>query len=770
MRKMDYFVPGRRTEGGHRPWALARYLQPMPAGVAAAYAEACTEPGEVVLDPFCQSEVVVREAVEAGRKAIAVNFNPAIVLAVRGRLAWPDPRELDAAVTRLGDSPKLGVPLREHLEGLYQTPCPRCHRPAVADHFVWDREKREPVERSYRCQACGSEGTAPVEPADLEALERIETRGFHYWYILDRVAPPGDEGRDQAQRLLNLYTPRNLYALASLLIKIETLFPQSALRDALKTVLLSCLDSCSSLHPPQGGEAPPRTSRPRPPQRFVERNVWRAFEAAYDGMRSCAPLAGIRLAEGAEEIVAPDLLALAEGGPPNVLIKAWTVRRLARELPSGSVTLILADPPRPDPYFWALSYLWSGWLFGPRAAAPFKPLLRRKRSDWDWYCRAMEATFRALRRLLKNGGRLVLAFAEEADAPRPRLEALLLAASGAGFDLEGLAYRPDGEDEYRLSFAKAAKSAVEEVPAAPDAEALARQMRAQAEAAAQEVLRERGEPLAWPWLHAAIYHRLSRSGLLRQAMAVDEEGFSPLDFAAQQVRTALEEAEGLVRLGELWWLKEPGRAARPLADRVEEAVCEVLREAPSREALERAIYARFPGLLTPEEGLIGACLGSYGREVEPGRWQLRAEDQLGRRERQREEVRAHLLELGKRLGFAVQADAEGFDVLWREDGQVAYAFVVLRTAILSDVLLARGKPSGAQRCIAIPEERASLVEFKLGHNPLLRRAVAEGRWQFVKWPYLAQLAQAREVTRHDLKKIMGLRPIVERAEAQIPLF
>jgi hypothetical protein len=76
------------------------------------------------------------------------------------------------------------------------------------------------VEKGYRCERCGSEGPASVDPTDLEALGRIETRGFHYWYIVDRVAPRGEDSREHAQKLLDLYTPRNLYALASLLIKI----------------------------------------------------------------------------------------------------------------------------------------------------------------------------------------------------------------------------------------------------------------------------------------------------------------------------------------------------------------------------------------------------------------------------------------------------------------------------------------------------------------------------------------------------------------------
>jgi len=811
MTKVNYFVPGKRKEA---EGPLARYLQPMPAGVATAYIKAWTEPDQIVLDAFCQSETVLSEAVQNGRKAIVVSFNPLTILAVRGHLtlraepqgeAWPDSRQMDAGFTRLRDSPKSGMRLREHLEALYSTPCPACHHPTVADYFVWDREREDPVEKGYRCELCRSEGLAGVEPADLETLDRIETRGFHYWYILDRVATRGQDSREQAQKLLDLYTPRNLYALVSLLIKIEALFPESPLQDAFKLILLTCLDSCSNLY---SAEDRARPHRLHPPARFLEPNVWRTFEAAYQGTRQgtrqWSPPPEMHLAKNLEEIVAPDLFAWAEGELPNVFLDARTVRSLAKGLPEASVALIVVAPPHPDPTFWSLSYLWSGWLLGPKAADYLKPLLGQKRTDWAWYQRAMMAAFRALYRVLQTQGRLVLVFVAEASA---LVEALLLAASGAGFEPEGLLYQPDDSDRYRLSFVKVTEPV--EVPSAPDVEALAGEIRRQAVVAAEEVLRERGEPLAFPWLRNAVYERLSHTDHLRQVLAVEEKSFSALDFVAEQVEVAIQEAEsGLVRLDvtaeegarlPLWWLREPEKAACPLGDRVEEAVREILQERLTldRQELEEATYPRFPGFLTPEETLIEACLESYAEEIAPGKWQLRTEDQGGYREDQRVQGVAQLIKLGQRLGYGIWLnpawrDLEGsklasfltieevgfdpgplasFDVLWYEEGTVHAAFVLTAKATLGHLLLKwEAGANEIYRYLVIPAERASLVDFKLRRNPLLREAVADGNWQIVKYCHLAWLVEAEEIDRHDLKKIVGLEPIIEQAEAQIPLF
>lgn len=736
MGSIDYFIPGKRRKA---IGPLARYVQPIPSEVALAYIESETSPDDIILDPFCCSETVVLEAIEAGRRVIAVNFNPVILLAIRALFERPG---LNEAITRLGDSPKMGITLREHLEGLYRTTCSGCGRSVIADSFIWDREIGEPVEVYYRCESCGREGTASVGAEDLEALERMETKGFHYWYILDRIAPRGDENREQARRLLDLYTPRNLYALASILIKIETLFPDSPLQESLKSILLFCLEACSSLNSPEGF-----VRSLRPPRQFVERNVWREFEEAHSKMRQWPVFPQVTLARSLEEVLSP-------GAEPNAFVGAITVRRLARRLPPESVSLIVIDPPRFDHFFWSISYLWSGWLFGHEATVALSPLLKQRRRDWDWYQRAMGAAFQALHRLLKGGGHLLLIFNTE---EQPFLEALILAASRAGFELEKPLYRPNGGGMYRLLFGKVEAEPEE----APDAEALAHKIRACALVSAEEVLRERGEPSAWPPLHLYIYASLSRAGYLQKAASLEK----PLDFVAGEVKKGIDGIRGaILRLEEnSFWLRDTSKANRPLADRVEEAIYEaLLKEATmSEETLKAKIYSLFPGFLTPDDAIIEACLTSYGKEIAPGLWQIRPNEGVKRGEANRK-----LKELGRRLGYEVGVGRD-FDCIWYEDGEVSCVFFVLLKATLGDVPLSEG--GEANRFIVIPEERASLVEFKLRRNPALSKAVEEGGWKFIKYRHLIELAKAEDVSRYDLKRITGLRPIIEEAEAQIPL-
>ena len=153
----DYFVPGVTPSAAG---LLGSLLPTWPEGVARHFVETYTHPDAIVLDPFVVDDIPVREAATAGRRLVATNSNPLVVLSLRERLSPPEPDELKAAVTRLGDSLKRGVPLREHLNQLYRTHCPTCNGQAVADYlsgsaYVIHNTKYTPhlrgVAQAYSC-------------------------------------------------------------------------------------------------------------------------------------------------------------------------------------------------------------------------------------------------------------------------------------------------------------------------------------------------------------------------------------------------------------------------------------------------------------------------------------------------------------------------------------------------------------------------------------------------------------------------------------------
>jgi hypothetical protein len=782
MQQIDHFIPAREESLG---LPLERFLQPLPADVLRQYLTAYTSPGELIVDPMAQTPALLLTASSQGKRGIATNSNPINTLVVETVLTLPAPAEIDAATTQLGDSPKRGVPLRDHINQLYESSCHLCSSRVIVDHFLWDGEENGPVEKSYHCRSCGAQGQFPTDESDLASLRGIEDRGVHYWYLLERLAQPYEPERQLAEELLQLYTPRSLYALTDILMKMESLFADSPLQGALRLILLSCFDSCSKL---AAGPLPRATAlRIHPPSRFVEHNVWHAFEQAYRAVRSLAPASPITLCSEFEDVV--------EGEGTEALVLTESLRRLAAMLPPASVSLVVSAPQAYYRPFWTLSYLWSAWLLGRQEAGLLKPLLRRRTMGWSWYRRTLASALASLHRPLRPHGRMVFLLEE---ASLTHMANLILASIGAAFKLERVLYQPreaqpprqpmlgvDGA--YRISFTRDEAPRPEPQPAQP--EDLAPALQRAAHSAIREVLRERGEALHFSWLHSAVYQRWARDGLLRRIVDLDEE-LSAADFLDQQLKTALDQAledqtlellpvtPGDVEGPQLWWLTDKGYPARPLPERVEHEVCDVLLEGAELTAgrLEDSLYSRFPGLFTPGPGLLETCLESYGlRDAASDRWRLRPEDDPERWAQERDEALALLSKVGRHLGYEVVGSTgrslRGVDVAWEERKTPSCLFVVKHTTIFGHVLGASRKGrSEAEGYIVLPDRRLELLRFRLDTELLLRRALAAGKWQFIKLGNLRRLASRESMERRDLAYLAGLEAPIERPDSQLPLF
>lgn len=770
--EIGYWIPGEMVppEG-----PLARYGEPTPWGVAEAYVRAYTSPGDPILVPFCQSAPLIREIQATGRHVLALDFSPVGILSLRMALTPPSGDQLLAAFTRLGDTPKAGEPMRQHLERLYTTPCPQCGHPATAEVFVWDQEWGQPVERRYHCPACSDRGSGPLEEADIEALERVGGRGLAYWYLADRVSRASSSHRQTVQRLLDLYSPRNLYTLAQILIKIEDLWAGSPVAEAMKGALLYCLDVGSSLHATDAPEVRPRQLRL--PPRYLERNVWECLGQACERlahqrgqMRLAADLTSFLEAEGKE-------------GEGLVHLQVGSLRALSDRMGSGSFPLILVTPPRLDPPFWSLSYLWSGWLYGPQAAAAIEPLLGHRSHDWEWYRQSLQGAFGHAVKMLRPGGHLLLLgwmAGSEQEA------AVLVAASGAGCTLDQAL--GDGKGGVQLHFRREPLRPVVRPPAqrrepAPWAgrEDLIAGSVSVLEEAVADLLRARGEPTPFPFLRLAAAEALAQAQWLSRLAASEE----PLSAMAE-LWEAVEGSSHFVSFHDgRWWLRSEAGAALPLADRVEATVYDILAGTLGivAQALLRLVCERFPGPLTPEApaetgapGLVEACLRSYGEEFTPGYWRLAVGEGMESREAQAAQVALALGQLGGRMGYQARKgrgseENGGYDIIWQEGDQTAHGFLLRwRAQVATDMLHSHVDLKAEQQYVVLPQARVELVRAKLAHDPRLPGAIAGGNWQFLKVAPLRALAAAKEVARHDLRRIVGLNPIIEQGEAQIPLF
>lgn len=748
------FLPGYPSPP-HGP--LARHLPTLAEGVAAGYVQRYSRPGDLVVDPFGQSPRVAGEAALLGRRVVVASLSPVNRFALRAALTPPAESDLRAALTKLADARTGEERLEQHLRNLYRSTCSECGQPVEVTWFGWERDTARPLEKNYYCPQCAEVRARPVDDADLANATKFQPRGPHYYWALGRAASPEDPDREHVQAAVQAYTPRALYAIFTLVVKMHALDLSAAERNRLAAVCLAAFDDACSLWPLP--ETPARPKTIHPPARFREYNLWLAMENAV------GKVAGGGFAGRIHFLPLSDLLALAPDAGGAICLFDGPARELARALPRGSAALAAFVLPRPLPALWGLSVLWAGWLWGERAAAPIKGVLRRKRFDFHWHAEVLRLALTSLRPALAPEAR-VIGLTSEYDPGFA--EATLTAADQAEYALDGMALRTDTA-EAQLIWSTGGRG--EPVPAA-----LSRALREAAAAAAAHMLRSNGEPAGWLAAHAAAWSALAGRGWLRAAEFEFDQ--NPMTALSQAVEAGLLGPGALARLGAarnappgegLWWLREPRGVEAPLSDRVEREVARLLSagEGVEHQKLDAAACAAFPGLIAPEAGLMRACLESYGQETDEGVWYFRAEDAPEQRSKDWEAVLAALKSLGSRLGYETHT-VSGGPHYWRESGEAVYAFVVVATASIGAHLLG-GQPRAPRKVLVIPGGRAGLVNYKLKRDPRLGQAAEREGWLILKFRHVRRLASEADIDRERFEALLTLDPVTEKAQAQIPL-
>lgn len=469
---------------------LARYLPPVPEGVARAFLAEQTRPGLWVLDPFGSSPRFAVELARAGARVLVTAGNPVNRFLLDLAAHPPALTDLQAALADLAAARKEDERLETHIQSLYITQCAHCGRELPAEAFLWDSRSGALTGKIYHC-ACGSGGEHPATADDLErAAAWSRADHLHRSRALGRIAPLDDPDRPTAQEALDIYQPRAVYALGTLINRLDAIQTTGERRRCILALLLWAFDFTNSLWPHP-------TERPRPrqltfPTTFRENNVWLALEASVKALGGDAnpPIWHTLWPEEPPE----------DGG---LCIYEGPLRALAAELGEIPLQAIAGVLPRPNQAFWTLSALWTGWLWGREAIGPFKGVLRRRRYDWNWHAEALQALFGSLAANLSAK----LPFFGLLTEPEPGfVSSALLAARLAGFDLSGLALR--GEQEpIQIYWQKAEKPRPARLPL--DAN-YARKI-------LHEILEKQGKPL--PYLHL---HTLALSVFVSKGMTPAE--------------------------------------------------------------------------------------------------------------------------------------------------------------------------------------------------------------------------------------------------------
>ena len=183
--------------------------------------------------------------------------------------------------------------------------------------------------------------------------------------------------------------------------------------------------------------------------------------------------------------------------------------------------------------------------------------------------------------------------------------------------------------------------------------------------------------------------------------------------------------------------------------------------------LQESLFESFPGLFTPDDDLLQACLESYGELGLDNNtsWQLRDQDQPVQRRQDLIDVREMLAKIGERLGLRVrerQTDTQQVRtaVGWLDAfDRPLYWFYPVASAVLSDVLL-KGEQVGGEKVIVLPGSRANLVMYKLKRDPRLAECCKPPMgWHFLKFRHLRWQLENPLLTRDSLAESLELDPL-----------
>ena len=766
------FVPPRDEQF----YLLRAHRQPLPLNVAARAIEQFTQPGDLIADPFVASDAIVRAALERGRRILASESNPLVAWAARAQATMPPAREIHVALVRLGETHKDNAPLRAYVEKLYASQCAQCGGSVSAECFVHVREGEKFLlaEKMYTCAQCGPRRDMVTEGDRLRATE-VAPRGLTLPLLTQRLLGQETTHAARLKELLGLYTPRNLNALATITQKLDADFRQDKARAVLDALLLHALDVGTSLY-----ASPDALPTREIPETFLEVNVWHAMENAAHGLGERAP--ALRLASSAAQVVS--------GTTPAAVIAQGGARFIAENARGQNVALILSSPARLDPLFWDLSFLWARWLLGKNAAAPIESLLDAERQRWSWYGGALAKVFDETVRFARADAHLVIAFPSGSHA---MIEALVLSAA-TRYVLRDFAFRPARGFQNTTEFGtlrgdyQVVWQREDGARKFDDVDALGNAMREGALRGGLDVLRARGEPLSFSWLHHAALTECARENIFADVLDLEyRKGDNAFQFLRHRIDEGLKEgyAHEIDHLQEktrvVWLARNMETSLLPLCERVERAVRDVLRERVrvGDKELHDAVLAQFTGLLTPEIELVEICARAYADWVE-GEWRW-CEDDVSA---QLSHARTQTAQLGARLGYQVVEDAAPFELIWRAEKIIPgsasgaireerfyedmYAFVFRARVDFQDLAALRALP--LHGLLVIPETQVELTRERLRRDPRGLKKLERAGWEFLRVPMVEFLLREDYTTRPEFHLAWGLLPALGHKQEQLELF
>ncbi len=442
-----------------------------PQGIE-PYINHYTNPGDIVLDPFCGSGMTGVAALVKGRRAILNDLSPAAV-----HIAYNYCTPVDADALRR-EYERIKITVKDEFDWLYKTTCDRCNGSAAIHLVIWsdvlecnrcsaelvlwdiavDHEigkvkdaftcpecgkelsklglrwlRSEPVITQFDCSSCHpSRAEHPTTDLEKRHIFEIENTQIPYWYPntpFDKSwemwrGVHRDQGIDSVDKF---FSKRNLWALARLWEEINkpvNVNSISKLRFAFTGISTRLVSKLTGYQFGKRGNVPVAGTL-YVASFVVERNVWGAFS---DRIR--------------------ELTKNANRFPKGEMIARVGTASSMPEIPDHSIDYIFCDPPFGSNIFYAdCNFIWESWLgnYTDQIQEAVVHIKHKDKNTLPDYARLMTESFREMYRVLKPGRWASVVFHNSDD----RIwQTILDAVEAAGFELAEV----NSFDKEQLSF------------------------------------------------------------------------------------------------------------------------------------------------------------------------------------------------------------------------------------------------------------------------------------------------------------------------------
>jgi 16S rRNA G966 N2-methylase RsmD len=373
---------------GSNAYQVHTYPTKVPPAAIEPFILASTEPGAVVLDPFCGSGMTGLAALSTGRRAVLSDLAPGAVHLAHN---YTHPLHPDVLASALRSVLAATAAIESRL---YTSTCPTCGRPDTLRHLiwtdvhdcrgchspirVWDQTddsggssrtltcarcrhtqtrsgvagvRSEPAEKAVACGSCRKLQRGPVDTADLALLATIARSTVQHWVPSVPLGPNREMYRRSALHLRGIrdvadfWMPRSKLALSELWHQI------GQIGDAVARSTLQFAFTNTAWHATRmrrynalGGQRP-LTGTLYIPQLIAEGNI---FEIFRHQVRQVSRFYATHPALDTDSAT-----ALARRSSATDL--SW--------LPTSSIDYVFTDPPFGANLFYGdCNVVWEAWL------------------------------------------------------------------------------------------------------------------------------------------------------------------------------------------------------------------------------------------------------------------------------------------------------------------------------------------------------------------------------------------------------------------------